>query len=183
MILMLTPVVPHFANRQIARGGFSVVHRARDKETGDTVAVKILLLEAMEVAERLQQAFQKWEGEIAIMLKHENIVVTFETPMSPNDVLALCHRLEDRAARTRDVRWGPRTLDVDVILYGEEVSEDPKLLLPHPRGVERAFVMVPWAQIDPECRLPDGRRVADIRAVLDDSGVRSAGSLLRTVEP
>ncbi len=69
---------------QIARGGFSVVHRAKDKETGKIVAVKILNIDAMEVAERLQKAYHKWEGEIAQGLKHHNIVETFDYGFDKN---------------------------------------------------------------------------------------------------
>ena len=66
---------------QIARGGFSVVYRAKDKETGQIVAVKILNTDAMDVAERLQKAYHKWEGEIAMQLKHENVVRTYDYGM------------------------------------------------------------------------------------------------------
>ncbi len=69
---------------QIARGGFSTVYRAKDRETGKIVAVKILNLDAMEVAERLQKAYHKWEGEIALMLKHPNIVETYEFGFDKN---------------------------------------------------------------------------------------------------
>jgi 2-amino-4-hydroxy-6-hydroxymethyldihydropteridine diphosphokinase len=58
------------------------------------------------------------------------------------------------------VHWGPRTLDVDVLVVGDVVSDDPRLTLPHPRAHERGFVLIPWAEVDPDAELPDGRRVA-----------------------
>ncbi len=112
-----------------------------------------------------------------------NAVVVLDTDLTPEQVLATAHRAEQGKARTRQVRWGARTLDVDVLAYGDLVRDEPELTLPHPRAVERAFVMVPWAQIDPEFRLPDGRTVAEVRALLDDDGVRRIGMHLRTVEP
>ena len=67
--------------------------------------------------------------------------------------LRRAHRAEDAAGRTREVRWGPRTLDVDVVAVDGEVSDDPVLTLPHPRAAERAFVLVPWGDVDPGANL------------------------------
>ena len=72
----------------------------------------------------------------------------------PADWLVLAQACEERAGRTREVRWGPRTLDVDVIAVDDTISDDPVLTLPHPRAAERAFVLVPWWAADPEAVLP-----------------------------
>jgi 2-amino-4-hydroxy-6-hydroxymethyldihydropteridine diphosphokinase len=85
--------------------------------------------------------------------------------------LALAHELEQAAGRTREVRFGPRTLDVDVItVTGDDgtpvLSDDPQLTLPHPRAHERAFVLVPWLALDPRAELPGHGRVADLVRVL-----------------
>ncbi len=111
-----------------------------------------------------------------------NAVVVLETTAEPLAVLACAHRGEQGKGRTREVRWGARTLDVDVLAYGQEVSADPLLTLPHPRAFERAFVMVPWAQVDPEFLLPDGRSVAEVASGLAADGVRQVGPFLRMVE-
>lgn len=81
--------------------------------------------------------------------------------------LARAHELEQAAGRTRNVRFGPRTLDVDVITVSEDdgtpvLSADPELTLPHPRAAERAFVLVPWLALDPDAVLPGHGRVADL---------------------
>ena len=81
------------------------------------------------------------------------IVIVGDDLASAADWLARAHAAEDAAARTRAVRWGPRTLDVDVISVDDEVSDDPDLTLPHPRAHERAFVLVPWLAADPDARL------------------------------
>ncbi|MGW9266045.1 2-amino-4-hydroxy-6-hydroxymethyldihydropteridine diphosphokinase, partial [Gordonia terrae] len=95
--------------------------------------------------------------------------------------------LERAAERTRDIRWGPRTLDVDVITVtdagGVVVADDPDLTLPHPRAAQRAFVLVPWLEIEPAATLwtPAGvRAVADLVAGLDATerdAVRAVGRL------
>jgi 2-amino-4-hydroxy-6-hydroxymethyldihydropteridine diphosphokinase len=90
--------------------------------------------------------------------------------------LALAHELEQAAGRTRDVRWGPRTLDVDVVTVTADdgtpvVSDDPRLTLPHPRAHERAFVLVPWVTLDPGAELPGHGRVADLLAALPPADV------------
>jgi 2-amino-4-hydroxy-6-hydroxymethyldihydropteridine diphosphokinase len=85
--------------------------------------------------------------------------------------LGLAHELEQAAGRTREVRWGARTLDVDVVTVTEDdgtpvLSDDPDLTLPHPRAAERAFVLVPWLSLDPAATLPGRGRVADLVATL-----------------
>jgi 2-amino-4-hydroxy-6-hydroxymethyldihydropteridine diphosphokinase len=81
---------------------------------------------------------------------------------------------EQAAGRERTVRWGPRTLDVDVVVA--DGPPPPGLVLPHPRAHERAFVLRPWLDLDPDATLPAGR-VADLLAALGDQGVRPAGTL------
>lgn len=85
-----------------------------------------------------------------------NAVVIIETPLPPHDLLALCHRVEAAHDRVREIRWGPRTLDVDIISIEGVVLDEPVLTLPHPRAHERAFVCVPWLDADPHAALPLG---------------------------
>ncbi|MGA0183725.1 MAG: 2-amino-4-hydroxy-6-hydroxymethyldihydropteridine diphosphokinase, partial [Candidatus Nanopelagicales bacterium] len=72
----------------------------------------------------------------------------------PDRVLAGLQKIEHEFGRVRDVRWGPRTLDLDIIAVDDMISVDPDLTLPHPRAHERTFVLVPWHEIDPEATLP-----------------------------
>ncbi len=78
-----------------------------------------------------------------------NIVVEVETRLNPHELLARCQELERAEGRVRTVRWGPRTLDVDLLLYGDRRIDTPDLVVPHPRMHERNFVMVPLLDIDP----------------------------------
>ena len=102
-----------------------------------------------------------------------NAVVVVDTTCDPFELLAVARRCEEEAGRVRDVRWGPRTLDVDVLAADGLVMDSPELTLPHPRATERAFVMLPWAEVDPDFVI-DGRRVSDWAHDLDRSGLRPA---------
>ena len=84
-----------------------------------------------------------------------NCVVELETQRSPRDLLLLGQALEREARRVRAERWGPRTLDVDVLLVGDLRVNDPDLVIPHPRMWERGFVLAPLADLAPEL-VPDG---------------------------
>lgn len=108
-----------------------------------------------------------------------NAVVIAETTMPARAVLERCLSLEDAYGRVRDERWGPRTLDLDLIIYGDEVSNSPGLTLPHPHAHERAFVLAPWHDADPEAQLPGHGPVADLLAALGTAGVaRVEGAVL-----
>jgi 2-amino-4-hydroxy-6-hydroxymethyldihydropteridine diphosphokinase len=102
-----------------------------------------------------------------------NAVVVIDTSLNAGALLALAQRCETDAQRVRHERWGPRTLDVDVLAYGAETRDDPQLTLPHPLATQRAFVMVPWATVDPDFVVA-GRSVAEWARQLDDHSLRSA---------
>lgn len=108
-----------------------------------------------------------------------NAVVIAETSMPAQAVLERCLSLEDAYGRVRDERWGPRTLDLDLIIYGDEVSNSPGLTLPHPRAHERAFVLAPWLDADPQAQIPGCGPVADLLAALATAGIaRVEGAVL-----
>lgn len=83
-----------------------------------------------------------------------NAVVLARTTLSARDLLRACQRIENGHGRVRHEHWGPRTLDVDIVVYGHVLATTGDLELPHPRARERAFVLAPWAQVDPEAVLP-----------------------------
>lgn len=96
-----------------------------------------------------------------------NMVIEIETGLGPYELLAHCQSVEDRHHRERTVRWGPRTLDVDIITYGSWTSDDEILTVPHPRASSRAFVLQPWAWMDAGAVLA-GRSVAELAAQAED---------------
>ena len=106
-----------------------------------------------------------------------NAVAVVALDTSPTDLLAACQAIESEWHRTRDVRWGPRTLDVDILSIDDLVSDDPALTLPHPRAAVRAFVCIPWLEADPEAHIPEVGAVRDIVSTLDADGVRPRADL------
>lgn len=109
---------------------------------------------------------------------YRNAVLLARTTLSPRELLAAVHEVEDRYGRARQVRWGPRTLDIDVIAYADLISNAPDLQLPHPRAHQRAFVLAPWLLADPAATLPGGAQVKALLAEAPDrSDVREGGVL------
>lgn len=100
-----------------------------------------------------------------------NAVVIIETSLEPLALLAAAHGIEQRWQRTREVHWGPRTLDIDVIDYAGVQQDSPELVLPHPRAAERGFVLLPWLEIDSAAVLSDHGSVADVMRALDVSDI------------
>jgi 2-amino-4-hydroxy-6-hydroxymethyldihydropteridine diphosphokinase len=101
-----------------------------------------------------------------------NAVAVGRTSMDDDGLLAAIHAVEQSWHRTRPVRWGPRTLDIDIIAIGDEVIRTDDLVVPHPRAHERAFVLVPWHDVDPDARIVGVGSVADLLSESDASGVR-----------
>ena len=100
-----------------------------------------------------------------------NLVVAYETTLEPADLLAACKSVEATVGRTPSFRWGPRLIDVDILLYGDEVvdSAEPDLQIPHARMAQRAFVLVPLAEMIPEHPVPpDGRTVRQLLEQAED---------------
>ncbi|MGZ4618168.1 MAG: 2-amino-4-hydroxy-6-hydroxymethyldihydropteridine diphosphokinase [Frankiaceae bacterium] len=101
-----------------------------------------------------------------------NAVLVARSALGPRELLALAHAAEEAAGRVRDMRWGPRTLDVDLISYGDLTVSDDTLTLPHPRAAERAFVLAPWHDVDPDAVLPGRGRVVDLLGWVGLAGIR-----------
>jgi 2-amino-4-hydroxy-6-hydroxymethyldihydropteridine diphosphokinase len=93
-----------------------------------------------------------------------NAVVLVSTTLAPVELLAAVAAIESDHGRVRDVRWGDRTLDIDIVTYGELRQDDRELTLPHPRAAERSFVLVPWLEIEPGAVLPGYGRVDGLPA-------------------
>jgi 2-amino-4-hydroxy-6-hydroxymethyldihydropteridine diphosphokinase len=101
-----------------------------------------------------------------------NAVVLADAARPARELLDRLHEIEAAFDRVRLVRWGPRTLDIDIIVFDSARSDDPELTLPHPRAHERAFVLAPWHDVDPDAALPGHGPVAELLAMADHSGLR-----------
>ncbi len=99
-----------------------------------------------------------------------NMAALIQTRLSPHALLDLCLALEAREGRVRAERYGPRTLDIDILVFGDLVLSDERLALPHPRLAERAFALVPLAEIAPDIMIGN-IRAADAAARLDSGGI------------
>ena len=102
-----------------------------------------------------------------------NAVVMGEWGGTADELLEKTSKLEEAAGRERILRWGVRTLDIDIIAFGDQVSHDPKLTLPHPRAHERLFVLIPWIELQPDAHLIGQ---GDVRGIID--ALQSAGATL-----
>ena len=112
-----------------------------------------------------------------------NAVLLVQTSLPSHELLSRLHEIEAGFDRVRLVRWGPRTLDIDIITVAGERSDDPELTLPHPRAHQRAFVLAPWHDADPDAVLPGYGPVADLLAGVDQSGIRRSGIVIQEAGP
>lgn len=98
-----------------------------------------------------------------------NAVVKLETSLQPMELLEAVQSVEQALGRERKEKWGPRIIDLDILLYENEVIESESLVLPHPRMTERGFVLLPLEEICPDLILPDGRSIREYREKLSDT--------------
>lgn len=108
-----------------------------------------------------------------------NAVVVGETALAPPDLLACIQRIESTHHRERTVHWGPRTLDIDLLTFGQETVDTSELQVPHPRAHERGFVLVPWNDVTPDAVVPGLGRVDDLLRAVDRGGIAPAPVALR----
>ena len=95
--------------------------------------------------------------------KYLNAIAIAETELDPRELLIIMLEIENRLGRKRKVNWGPRTIDLDLIVFGDEVIDSEVLVLPHPRAHERKFVLEPWLEIDPGAYIPG---IGEIESIL-----------------
>lgn len=107
-----------------------------------------------------------------------NAAVVAETTLEPRTLLERALAIEDAFDRVREEANGPRTLDVDLLVVGNTVLDSDELTLPHPRAHQRAFVLVPWVEIDPAAEIPEKGPIKDLLAGLDRSGVTRSEEVL-----
>jgi 2-amino-4-hydroxy-6-hydroxymethyldihydropteridine diphosphokinase len=153
--------------------------------TGDRLATlqRAVELLAGEPGIRVVRSSRVWETEPVggpDQPEFLNAVVEFDVDMEPIELLAAANRVEATLGRTRDIRWGPRTIDIDILLIDDLVLKGDRLTVPHLRMHERAFVIMPLLELLPDPVLPTGIRLLDVR--LPDQSVRPYASPLR-IEP
>lgn len=118
-----------------------------------------------------------WGVEPGSQPSYFNAVVVVKTTLPPSSLLERAQAVEEAFDRVRVERWGPRTIDVDIVAYADVVSDDPALTLPHPRAHQRAFVLVPWHDVEPEALLAGRGTVSELLAVVEQDGVEPRADL------
>lgn len=101
-----------------------------------------------------------------------NAVIEVKTKLSPSDILSLCNKVEENLGRKRTIRWGPRVIDIDVLLYEDMESSDESLTIPHPRMLERAYVLAPLADIAPNMELVGGITASEAAQRIGQMGIK-----------
>lgn len=104
-----------------------------------------------------------------------NIALLVKTNVNPNTVLRICQSIENELGRVRDIRWGPRVIDLDILLYNNDNIETDDLIVPHPRMFERAFVLVPLLEI---AKQPFGEKLTQAEQALSQMDVEAEGVVL-----
>ncbi|MEU6987007.1 2-amino-4-hydroxy-6-hydroxymethyldihydropteridine diphosphokinase [Streptomyces sp. NPDC046324] len=114
---------------------------------------------------------EPWGVDPGSQPSYLNAVALVKTTLPPSSLLERAHAVEEAFHRIREERWGARTIDVDIVAYADVVSDDPVLTLPHPRAHQRAFVLAPWHDVDPDAQLPGHGTVADLLTMVGRTGV------------
>lgn len=123
---------------------------------------RLTLTSDVRVSEPIETVAVTLDGEDEDAPRYLNAVALLTTRLAPAELLASLHRIEARHGRVRRERWGDRTLDLDLIAYGDDVIDGPDLVVPHPRAHEREFVLGPWVELDPDAEIPGRGRIADL---------------------
>lgn len=112
------------------------------------------------------------EGEDDSQPRYLNAVGIYETSLKPKKLHKIARDIETEFGRVRLARWAPRTLDIDIITFGSELIETKKLVVPHPRAFERAFVLVPWLEVDADAVIPGRGKVSGLIGDLEGKVVK-----------
>lgn len=161
MIAQVVPVLFAFGSNL---GGRDNTVRSAQRELAATPGIQNFVASPLRETVALTL-----EGPDPLAPKYINGVALADTTLAPHDLLDVMQRIESEHGRVRDKRWGDRTLDIDLILFGGRVIADERLTVPHPRAHERDFVLSPWLELDPDAVLMGHGRVAELLARIGDT--------------
>jgi 2-amino-4-hydroxy-6-hydroxymethyldihydropteridine diphosphokinase len=122
-------------------------------------------IELVDVSSFIETVAITTDGPDEAAPTYLNAVAIIETSHDPHALLGVLNEIEQQFGRVRGERWADRTLDLDIVTYGDAVIDTDDLTVPHPRAAERTFVLQPWLELDPEAVLPGRGRVADLMDV------------------
>lgn len=131
---------------------------------------RLPLVDEVRISDPIETVAVRLDGPDPDAPRYLNAVALVTTRLAPQVLLGMLHAIEEEQGRLRRERWGDRTLDLDLIAYGDFYSDEPRLQVPHPRAAERLFVLEPWLSLDADAVLPGRGRVADlVRALRADA--------------
>lgn len=157
---------PHPPVRAVVALGSNLGDRAAILEAAFAELQRLPLVDDVRASAPVESVAVTPDGPDAERPPYLNAVALVRTRLAPSVLLAFLQAIETRHGRERRERWGDRTLDLDLIAYGNVISRDAHLTLPHPRAAERDFVLVPWLSLDPDAEIPGAGRVEDLLAQL-----------------
>lgn len=137
---------------------------------------RLPLIDDFVMSEPIESVAVKLDGPDPDAPPYLNAVALMTTRLAPQVLLGMLHAVEEEQGRVRLERWGDRTLDLDLIAYGDFRSDEEHLMVPHPRAAERLFVLEPWLSIDPDAMLPGAGRVDELIRVLKDPPPSGSGT-------
>jgi len=161
-----TPRTRHAPVDAVVALGANLGDRAATMTAAIAELGRLPLVDGVRASEPVESVAVTLEGPDAAAPAYLNAVAIVTTRLAPSVLLGYLHAIEERHGRERRVRWGDRTLDLDLIAYADLSSDAPELLLPHPRAAERDFVLAPWLSLDPDAVLPGVGRVDEALARL-----------------
>lgn len=138
--------------------------RAAISDLGELAGVRVLAASGL-----VESAALKLDGVDESAPSYLNAVLLADVQLTPLELLDELNAIEQRYGRVRETVWGDRTLDLDLIAFGEVQQQSERLTLPHPRAWQRAFVLGPWLQVEADAAIPGRGKVADLLANADDS--------------
>ncbi|MGF3056125.1 2-amino-4-hydroxy-6-hydroxymethyldihydropteridine diphosphokinase [Microbacterium sp. YY-01] len=130
---------------------------------------RLPLVDGVRVSELIETVAVRPDGPDPEAPRYVNAVALVTTRLAASVLLGMLHAIEDKYGRVRTEKWGDRTLDLDLITFGDERSDHEHLMVPHPRAAERLFVLEPWLSLDPDAAIPGIGRVDDLVARLKGS--------------
>ena len=164
----MPPASAHAAVAVIALGS-NLGDRTGSLEAALAELARLPLTDRVRASRAMETIAVTAKGPDASVPRYLNAVALVTTRLAPSVLLDHLHAIEARHGRERLERWGDRTLDLDLIAYGDVVSDDPRLTLPHPRAAGRDFVLAPWLELDPEAELPGRGAVSRLLARVRES--------------
>lgn len=149
-----TPSEPRPWTEAVIALGSNLGDRADTLHAAAAEIARLPLVDDVRMSDPISSVALTLDGPDESKPPYLNAVAVVRTRLAPSVLLTYLQRIETEHGRERRERWGDRTLDLDVIAYGDVRSDDPRLLLPHPRAAERDFVLGPWLAVDPHAVLP-----------------------------